>query len=55
MKYTMYIFEDFGKFYLVEVTEDGRATLKIKEDGWHDTWSPALHPQRVSEGEYAKA
>ena len=51
----MYIFEDFGKYYLVEVTEDGKATLKVKDDGWHDTWSGAIYPSRVDRSEYAKA
>jgi len=33
------IFQDGDKFYLVEVTNDNRITLKIKENGWHDIWS----------------
>jgi translation elongation factor P/translation initiation factor 5A len=34
-----FIYQDGDKFYLVDVYEDGQVTLKIKENGWHDTWS----------------
>lgn len=33
------IFQDGEKYYLVEVTNDNRITLKVKEYGWGDTWS----------------
>jgi len=33
------IFQDGDKYYLVEVTNDNRIILKVKEDGWGDTWS----------------
>ena len=33
------IFQDGEKYYFVEVTADNRIILKIKENGWHDTWS----------------
>ena len=42
MNYTtgdQYIFQDEDKYYLVEVFPDGKVSLKIKEDGWSDTWS----------------
>jgi len=33
------IFQDGDKFYLVEVTNDNRIILQVKENGWGDTWS----------------
>ena len=33
------VFQDGDKYYLVEVTNDNRIILKVKEDGWGDTWS----------------
>lgn len=42
MKYetgTIAIFQDGEKYYCVEVFPDNRITLKIKENGWSDTWS----------------
>jgi len=33
------VFEDGDKYYLVEVTNDNRIILKVKENGWGDTWS----------------
>lgn len=33
------VFQDGEKYYLVEVTNDNRIVLKVKEDGWGDTWS----------------
>lgn len=33
------VFQDGEKYYLVEVTNDNRIILKVKEDGWGDTWS----------------
>lgn len=33
------VFQDEDKYYLVEVTNDNRIILKVKEDGWGDTWS----------------
>lgn len=34
-----YVFENENKFYLVEIYEDGKVSLKIKENGWSDIWS----------------
>ena len=40
---TQSIFQDEANgFYLVEVFPDGKVTLKIKENGWSDTWSLPL-------------
>jgi hypothetical protein len=33
------VFQDGEKYYLVEVTADNRIILKVKENGWGDTWS----------------
>lgn len=33
------IFQDGETYYLVEVSASGRITLKVKENGWGDTWS----------------
>ena len=33
------IFENENKFYFVQVMENGKIVLKIKENGWSDTWS----------------
>lgn len=33
------VFENAGIYYLVEIYEDGKVTLKIKENGWSDIWS----------------
>jgi hypothetical protein len=34
-----YIFSKGGSYYLVDIYEDGTVSLKIKENGWSDTWS----------------
>ena len=35
-----HIFQDgLLGFYLVEINESGKVTLKIKEKGWSDIWS----------------
>ena len=39
---TQQIFEFEGKYYLVDVWPSGKVTLKIKENGWSDTWSLPL-------------
>lgn len=37
------IFQDEqNRYYLVEVYPNGKVTLKIKENGWSDTWSLPL-------------
>ena len=36
---TQAIFQDGNKYYLVDIYPDGKVTLKVKEDGWGDTWS----------------
>ena len=33
------IFQDGQKFYFVEVLDNGKIVLKIKENGWSDIWS----------------
>mgnify|MGYP003349934870 FL=1 len=33
------IFQDGNKFYFVEVLDNGKIILKIKENGWSDIWS----------------
>jgi len=43
MALSQYVFEDKGKFYLVDVyLPEGKVYLKIKEDGWGDVWSLPL-------------
>lgn len=38
-----YVFQDGARFYLVDIyPEDGTITLKVKRDGWSDTWSLPL-------------
>ena len=36
------IYQDGQTFYLVDIYEDGRVHLKVKKDGWSDTWSLPL-------------
>ena len=36
------IFQDGQKFYFVEVLENGKIILKVKENGWSDIWSLAI-------------
>lgn len=31
-----------NQYFLVEISEDGKVYLKIKEDGWGDIWSLPL-------------
>ena len=31
--------EGKNNYYLIELYEDGRMTLKIKDNGWSDVWS----------------
>lgn len=42
MKSKDYIYKNEGQFYLVTMWENGKVTLKIKEQGWSDTWSASL-------------
>lgn len=37
-----YIFQQGAQFYLVDIYENGTVTLKVKENGWSDTWSLPL-------------
>lgn len=46
-----YIYQDGDRYYLVEVWPSGVVTLKVKEDGWSDTWS--LPIEKVREAEVA--
>jgi len=34
-----HIFQEGERFYLVDIYESGRVTLKVKEEGWTDIWS----------------
>lgn len=36
-----YIFEDANEYFLIDVY-DGKITLKVKRNGWSDTWSLPL-------------
>ena len=50
MALSQYVFENEGKFYLVDIYRDGRVYLKIKEDGWGDVWSlpiPQVESQTI--------
>ena len=42
MAVSVYVFQKYPQFFLVEIAEDGTVALKIKEDGWSDTWSRPL-------------
>ena len=33
------IFQDGEKFYFVEILQNGKIVLKVKENGWHSIWS----------------
>lgn len=37
-----HVFQDGGAFYLVDIYPDGRVYLKVKYEGWSDTWSLPL-------------
>lgn len=39
------IYQDEGEYFLVEVYEN-TVTLKVKREGWHDTWSLPLQLER---------
>ena len=39
---TQAIFQEDEEYFLVEITEDGKISLKRKVYGWSDTWSPPL-------------
>jgi hypothetical protein len=36
---TSQIFQDGETYYLVEIFPNGKISLKVKENGWGDTWS----------------
>ena len=36
------VYKNGEQFFLVDIYDDGTVTLKIKEEGWHDTWSLPL-------------
>ena len=40
-----YLFKDEGEYYLVEIYGD-KVTLKVKRNGWSDTWSLPLEQTR---------
>jgi hypothetical protein len=37
-----YIFQEGAEFFLVDIYEDGKVYLKVKREGWSDTWSLPL-------------
>ena len=37
-----YIFQQGAQYFLVDIYENGTVTLKVKENGWSDTWSLPL-------------
>ena len=37
-----YVFQDGAQFYLINIYPEGTITLKVKRDGWSDTWSLPL-------------
>ena len=39
------IYQDEDEYFLVEIYED-TVTLKVKREGWHDTWSLPLQLER---------
>lgn len=44
------IYQDEGEYFLVEIYKDtidrDVVTLKVKREGWHDTWSLPLQLER---------
>ena len=37
-----HIFQQGAQYFLVDIYENGRVFLKVKENGWSDTWSLPL-------------
>jgi hypothetical protein len=37
-----YIFQEGATYYLVDIYDSGVVTLKVKANGWSDTWSLPL-------------
>jgi hypothetical protein len=46
---TRQIFQDGEKYYMVEIYPDGKIILKVKENGWGDTWSLPVEPKSWGE------
>jgi hypothetical protein len=42
MASSQHIFKSGNSFFLVDMWEDGKITLKVKEQGWSDVWSLSL-------------
>jgi hypothetical protein len=42
MASSQHIFKNGNSFFLVDIWEDGKVTLKVKEQGWSDVWSLSL-------------
>ena len=38
-----FIFQEGAEFFLVDIYDDGAVTLKVKREGWSDTWSLPLN------------
>lgn len=37
-----FIFQEGQEYFLVDIYDSGAVTLKVKRDGWSDTWSLPL-------------
>ena len=42
-----FVYRKDNEFFLIDIWENGEVTLKVKEQGWSDTWSLTL--ERVSD------
>lgn len=42
MSAKQYVYRKGNEFFLVDIWENGEVTLKVKEQGWSDTWSLSL-------------
>ena len=42
MKQVIFKRQFTNQYFLVEISEEGKVYLKVKEDGWSDTWSLPL-------------
>ena len=37
-----FVFQNGNQYFLIDIWEAGTITMKIKENGWSDTWSLPL-------------
>jgi len=42
MSANQYVYRKDNQFFLVDIWENGEVTLKVKDEGWSDTWSLSL-------------